>query len=259
MMRSGVDYAEVVAAGPELLRAESVRLSAIFPKFRVGTYLHCGEIVHALLGLSTDAALLVVGADRMNTVTGVLKGSVAVQVALGSLAPTRIMPTGYRDGGDREGARLGHVVVGVDGSAEAYAAVMAAAAETHRMSSSLRVVIGMQPDAPQSDGVSAETAALLASLQGTYPPLVLSWAVDMLRRPVRALTRHSRDAALLVIGRHGRGARAGMGIGSVTRTLLLRPPCPTLVINTLQSHTLLADTAATARFEGVRHQRYGRD
>lgn len=231
LMRPDVDYVEVVASGRALLHTESVRLSARFPKLRVGTYLHCGDVVHALLGLSNDASLLVIGADRMNTVTGVFQGSVSVQVALGSLAPTLIVPTGHRDSGDRNGIGHGHVVVGVDGSAEAYAAVRAAAAEAHRLGSALRVVAAMRPDEPLSEEVSAETSALLAALQGLYPSLVLSWTVDMLRTPVRALTRHSRDAALLVIGRHGRGARAGMGIGSVAHTLLLRPPCPTLVIS----------------------------
>lgn len=244
-MRPDIDYAAVVAAGRALLQTETVRLAARFPDLRLGTYLHCGDLVHALVGLSNDASLLVIGADRLNTGTGIFTGSVAVQVALRSLAPTLVMPTGHRDSGDRNGVGHGHIVVGVDGSAEAYAAVRVAAAEAYRLGTALRIVAAMRPGTPLSEKVSAETSALLAGLQILYPSLVLSWTVDMLRAPVRALTRHSRDAALLVIGRHGRGPRAGMRVGSVAHTLLLRPPCPTLVISAPQPLTLLAKTGET--------------
>jgi nucleotide-binding universal stress UspA family protein len=229
-MPPGTDYADVVATGRALLQSEAARLSARFPTLRVGAYLHCGEIVHALLGLSGDATLLVVGADRVNAVTGAFEGSVAMEVALNSRAPVLIVPTGYRASGLGEGGHRGHVVVGTDGSAEANSAVTRAAAEADRMGASLRVVAAMRPEAPRSEKLTIDTSALLLELHTTYPSLTVSWIVDLLRTPARALTRHGRDADLLVIGRHGRGARAGMGLGSVTHTLLLRPPCPTLVV-----------------------------
>lgn len=230
LMPPGTRYTDVVAAGRTLLQAEGVRLSARFPTLRVGTYLHCGDVVHALLGLSADASLLVVGADRLNAVTGVFQGSVAVEVALGSLAPVLIIPTAYRESGERNGTGHGHVVIGVDGSAESYAALTRAAAEAHRSGAALRVVAAMKPDPPASEDLTVSTAASLLEIRTRYPSLVVSWVVDLLRTPVRALIRHSRDAGMLVIGRHGRGARSAMGLGSVTHTLLLRPPCPTLVL-----------------------------
>jgi nucleotide-binding universal stress UspA family protein len=230
MLPPGTPYEGIVASGRVLLQTEAERLSHKFPGLRVGTYLHCGDVVHALMGLSSDAALLVVGADRQNAVTGVFKGSVAVEVALGSLAPVLIIPTGHRENGDRNGTGHAHVVVGIDGSDEARGAVLRAAAEAHRMGAALRVVAATRPEAPLSERESAGTAALLLDIRTTYPTLTVSWVVDLLRPPARALIRHSRDAALLVIGRHGRGARPGMLLGSVTHTLLLRPPCPMLVV-----------------------------
>lgn len=238
LMPPGTCYADVVTAGRTLLQAEAARLSTRFPTLRVGTYLHCGDVVHALLGLSCDASLLVVGADRVNTVTGVFQGSVAVEVALGSLAPVLIIPTGHRESNERNGTVQGHVVVGVDGSAEAYAAVARAAAEADRLGAALRIVAAIKPEAPLSDEEAIDTSALLLKIRSSYPSLVVSWIVDMLRTPTRALIRHSRDAELLVIGRHGHGARPGMALGSVTHTLLLRPPCPTLVTTLPQAGQL---------------------
>ncbi len=238
----GTCYADVVASGRALLQAESTRLLIKFPKLLVGTHLHCGDVVHALLGLSSEASLLVIGADRMNTATGVFEGSVAVQVALGSLAPVLIIPTGHRDRGDLNGTGQRHVVVGVDGSAEGYGAVMSAAAEAHHLGAALRVVAAVRPGVPLSEELSFEISALLLEIRAVYPSLVLSWTVDMVRAPARALIRHSRDAALLVIGRHGQGARSGMSLGSVTHTLLLRPPCPTLVVSMPQPRALTAGT-----------------
>jgi nucleotide-binding universal stress UspA family protein len=230
LLPPGTDYAAVVATGRALLQSEAARLSTRFPTLRVGAYLHCGEIVHALLGLSGDAALLVVGADRVNATTGAFEGSVAMEVALNSSAPVLIVPTGHRASGTPEAGHHGHVVVGTDGSVEANSAVARAAAEADRMGASLRVVAAMRPEAPLSEKLTIDTSALLLELHTTYPSLTVSWIVDLLRTPARALARHGRDADLLVIGRHGRGARAGMGLGSVTHTLLLRPPCPTLVV-----------------------------
>jgi hypothetical protein len=66
----GTCYADVVTAGRVLLQAEAARLSTRFPTLPVGTYLHCGDVVHALLRLSPDAALLVLGADRVDALTG---------------------------------------------------------------------------------------------------------------------------------------------------------------------------------------------
>ncbi len=245
----GTCYAEVVAAGRALLQSEATRLSAKFPALRVGTYLHCGDVVHALLGLSVDASMLVVGADRMNTLTGVFQGSVAVEIALGSLAPVLVIPTGHRENGGRNGMPQGHVVVGVDGSVEGNAAVSRAAAEAHRLGAALRVVAAVRPEAPLSERESIETSALLVDIRSAYPTLTVNWIVDVLRPPARALVRHSRDAALLVIGRHGRGARPGMGLGSVTHTLLLRPPCPILVMTAVGAGSDHAEAVSSHRSE----------
>lgn len=222
-------YSDVVGSGRALLQDAAARLSRRSPTLRVSTYLHCGDVIHALLGLSADASLLVVGADRFNRVTGVFQGSTAVQVASGSLAPVLIIPPGHREGRDRNGTGQGHVVVGVDGSVASRVALTTAAAEAHRLGAALRVVAAVRSTSPVPQDLAVNTSASLTAIRTAYPALTVSWIVDTLRTPDRALIRHSRDAALLVIGRHGSGTGSGMVLGSLTRTLLLRPPCPTLV------------------------------
>ncbi|MDQ0734762.1 universal stress protein [Arthrobacter agilis] len=249
-MPPGTCYADVVTAGRRMLQDEAIRLSTDYPSVRVSTYLHCGDVVHALLGLSAGASLLVVGADRVNTLTGVFQGSVAIQVVLGSLASVLIIPTGPRGNSEKNGTAHGHVVVGVDGSAESSAALTRAAAEAHRLGAALRVIAAVRPASPPAETLVVDTSAMLSAIHAAYPSLRVSWIVDALRTPARALMRHSPDAALLVIGRHGRGATAGMGIGSVTHTLLLRPPCPMLVI-TLPDPAPLAEPKTETALDEV--------
>jgi nucleotide-binding universal stress UspA family protein len=229
LMPPGTRYEPVVSRGRALLQAEAMRLEARSPGLRTSTYLHCGDVVHALLGLSAGASLLVVGADRMNTRTGVFQGSVAIEVALGSASPVLIVPIGHRGGG-QNGTGPGHVVTGIDGSAESYEALRRAAFEANRMRTPLRIVEAVRPSSPVTEARTVSTSAILIALRTAYPALVVSWIVDTVHAPARALARHSRDASLLVIGRHGKGARADMGLGSVTHAVLLRPPCLTLVI-----------------------------
>ncbi|MHA7285484.1 universal stress protein [Arthrobacter sp. MDT3-44] len=229
LMPPGTRYEPIVERGEALLQAEAARIEARLPGLRTTTYLHSGDVIHALVGLSAGASLLVVGADRMNTQTGVFQGSVAIEVALGSGAPVLIVPPGHRGGG-QNGTGPGHVVTGVDGSAESYEALRRAAFEANRMRTPLRVVVAVRPSSPVDEARTVSTSAILAALRTAYPSLIVSWIVDTVHAPARALARHSRDASLLVIGRHGRGASSGIGLGSVAHAVLLRPPCLTLVI-----------------------------
>ncbi len=244
-MPAGTRYADVVAAGRRMLQDEAARWRTRFPTLRVGTYLHCGDVVHALLGLSADASLLVVGEDRVNTLTGPFQGCVALQMVLGSLAPVLIIPIGHRDGGDKNGTAHGHVVVGIDGSAESFSALTRAAAEAHGSGAALRVIAAVKPGPKASESLTISPPRVLRAIHAAYPSMGVSWIVDVLRPPARALVRHSRDADLLVIGRHGRGAGPGAGVGSVTHTLLLRPPCLTLVIGLPEPESALDSQCGT--------------
>lgn len=225
----GTPYGSLIAAARQTLDEESRKVCADYPDAHVTANVHCGDIVDALVSLSEDASLLVVGADRLDGKTGEYLGSVGQQVALGSTSPVAVIPRNRSASVDSDDD--GDVVVGVDGSSESHDALRVAAAEASRSGHGLKVVTSAtEVIAPE---VSA-TASVLAQLKVAYPSLTVTRVLDEERPPVESLLFHAAGAFLLVIGRHGRGARPGIMLGSVTHTLLLAPPCPTLVV-TLRS------------------------
>ncbi|MBG6226066.1 nucleotide-binding universal stress UspA family protein [Arthrobacter sp. CAN_A2] len=226
LMPPGRLYGDEVIAGRVMVSREASRVSHRYPGLRVSTYLHCGDVVEALLGLSTAAPMIVVGADRKDPSSGEFKGSVALQVALNSATPVAVVPPGYgyQTG---SGQARGGVVVGVDGSDVSRIALMRAAEEAQSAGMALTVVTALG-SSPQRMAVGA--SPMLLAVRTRYPDLIVSWIVDDLHTPVEALALYGAGSDLLVIGRHGSGARSAMSLGSVTHTLLLEPPCPTLVL-----------------------------
>ncbi|WP_181033525.1 universal stress protein [Arthrobacter sp. SX1312] len=231
----GTCDADAVRAGSSLLRREASRLSSGFPALQVDVGLYRGSFVQVLVGLSASASLLVVGADRVALGPGGVQDPVVLGVVSGSLAPVLVVPASPRGVGTHQRTVTGHVVVGVDGSAQSSVALMYAAAEADRLGAALRVIMALKSGSAESRTLMDGASASLSKVQTDFPHLAVSWIVDVLRSPVHALMRHSRDAVLLVVGCHGEGARAGRKPGSVTRTLLLCPPCPTLVVPATES------------------------
>ncbi|WP_434994265.1 universal stress protein [Arthrobacter sp. Ld5] len=226
LMPPGRLYGDEVIGGRVMVGREASRVAHRHPGLRVSTYLHCGDVVEALLGLSTAAPMIVVGADRKDPATGEYKGSVALQVALNSATAVAVVPPSYGYG-TVSGQARGGVVVGVDGSDMSHAALMRAAEEAHAAGMALTVVTALG-SSPQRMAIGA--SPMLLDVRTRYPDLLVSWIVDELHTPVEALELYGTGSDLLVIGRHGSGARSAMSLGSVTHTLLLEPPCPTLVL-----------------------------
>lgn len=227
---------DVVRAGSSLLRSEASRLSSGFPALQVELRLYRGNLSQSLVGLSSSASLLVVGADRTGFPPDGGQDPVVLGVVSGSLVPVLVVPAGTRGVGAHQGTAKGHVVVGVDGSAQSFLALTYAAAEADRLGAALRVVMALKSGSAESRTLMNGASASLTTLRTDYSHLPVSWIVDVRRNPVHALMRHSRDAVLLVVGRHGEGATAGAKLGSVTRTLLSHLPCPTLVTTPAGAH-----------------------
>ncbi len=224
LLPPGSSFGDEVKRGRELIVREASRVGEAHPGLRVSTYLHCGGIVEALLGLAATAPMLVVGADRQDPASGEFKGSVALRVALNSSAPVVVVPPAPSAASAASG---GGVVVGVDGSEMSRTALLRAAEEADATAGQLTVVT--TPDAAAGPR-ALEGPELVRELQARFPALTVRWVVDDVHGPVQALSSRAAGADLLVIGRHGSGARSGMSLGSVTHRLLLEPPCPTLVV-----------------------------
>jgi nucleotide-binding universal stress UspA family protein len=136
------------------------------------------------------------------------------------------------------------IVVGVDGSEGANAALRWAAREAAMRGAVLEVVAAYinpwRPGEP-SDEITAmdpvfqeprmEAERVLEQARAQLEPMDLTvetTAVD--DAPGRALVRRSADADLLVVGTRGRGGFAGLLLGSVSQQAAHHAACPVVVV-----------------------------
>ena len=113
------------------------------------------------------------------------------------------------------------VVVGVDGSDAATAAVRWAAEEACRRDIPVRLVTAVETVTPIRIGATA-----------LEPPLVRDMIVTEVRGgpPVAVLRQESADASVVVVGNRGVGGFAGLLAGSVSVGLAASAACPVVVV-----------------------------
>jgi nucleotide-binding universal stress UspA family protein len=134
------------------------------------------------------------------------------------------------------------VIVGVDGSPEATAALRFAADEAVQRGLPLRIVCAWEASAatyvgeaftPNADGfANAERHAdeVLRAALGQIPADVDAEALAVEGKAAKVLIEQARDAVLLVVGSRGRGAAAGLLLGSVSQKLAQHAPCPLAIV-----------------------------
>ncbi|WP_238335350.1 universal stress protein [Kribbella amoyensis] len=198
-----------------------------------------GEAAPALLQQATDGALVVLGSRGLGEFRDLAMGSVAAHVATHADCPVVVVPAGWAP---HEAS--GGVVVGVDGSELSVAAIDFAfgAAEDRRLPVTavmawhdpVRLGHGDQlPLVYDLDMLEQENTALLAESVAGHAErysdlevrreLVRGHATDVLIAAAKA-------AELLVVGSRGRGAFAGLLLGSTSRALVHHAPCPVAVV-----------------------------
>jgi nucleotide-binding universal stress UspA family protein len=134
------------------------------------------------------------------------------------------------------------IVVGVDGSAGAHAALMWAAAEARQRGAELVVAQAWVPQGPMvgpmlapGNDLWAETIELsrenlTAQIEQVRGP-DLEVTPQVVGGPAaRALEALSADADLVVVGSHGRGAIGRTFLGSVSSHLCRYAQCPVVVV-----------------------------
>ncbi|MEI5525555.1 universal stress protein [Streptomyces brasiliscabiei] len=144
----------------------------------------------------------------------------------------------------------GLVVVGVDGSASALAAVEAAAREARLRGAGLRVVhafvwpashvpFGPSPSGPPEGGPRNMVERLVAesvSLARAVEPGVDISHVVLAGEPLTVLEAQSRGAELVVVGSRGMGGFVGLLVGSTAVRLAAHARCPVLVVHEQRQH-----------------------
>jgi nucleotide-binding universal stress UspA family protein len=206
------------------------------PELRVSGSVIVGAAAPVLLEAADTAEMVVLGDRGLGGFTGLLIGSIAIQVSAHAPCPVVVAR------GDV--ARTGDVVVGVDGSAESLRALAFAVEEASLRKVAVTAVRAYQ--VPASDGPGdmvplvyspadlADDEALqlgeaVAGWRGRYPDVEIRELV-LRERASRALVHASENAALVVVGSRGAGGFAGLFLGSVSQAVLHHAACPVAII-----------------------------
>ena len=191
-----------------------------------------------LLGESAHAEIVVLGDRGLGGFTGLLIGSVSVEVTAHASCPV-IVVRGPEP--DRTVPRPEPVVVGVDGSPTSEAAT-AFAFEAASLRGVPLVAVHVWRDvlvdatmAPLLDWDVIDSderevlAERLAGWSEKYPDVPVRRLVAR-DRPARTLVEESGRAQLVVVGSRGRGGFHGLLLGSVSQALLHHAHCPVAVV-----------------------------
>jgi nucleotide-binding universal stress UspA family protein len=236
-------------AAAELLARAEAQVHAGHPLVRVRTASVAGSAAGALVELSADASLVVVGARGTGGFAGLALGSVASQVTRHAHAPViTVRPAQFGPAADEpcdSGPRPGPVVVGIDGSVDSVAALGLGFDEAASRGVPLTAVFAwwllplgnLGPTTrrhyePAEAHGEAERmlAEAVAGWSTKFPDVPVTAAAVHTMDPVVALVEASRDAGLLVVGSRGRGGFASLLLGSVSQTVLTRAHCPVAVV-----------------------------
>lgn len=204
------------------------------PDVKISTEIAEGVPARILRDKAKEATEIVLGSRGLGGFAGVVVGSVSTHVAGQAPCPVVVVRPRWRDD-------QGKVVVGVDDSPECDPALEYAFEQARLCVDDLRVVHAWQlpahPLAPEitydveelREGRRRMVRGKLTDLRRRYPEVPVREEI-VYGHPVDALVQTSRDADLLVVGSHGRGALGSAMLGSVSRGVLHHADCPVAVV-----------------------------
>ena len=247
-----VDVRAPMLAARRMLAEAADAVRDRHPDLRVSTQLAVGSAAGVLVDESRHGGLLVIGASeresgRRQVLNNVITHArCTVLVAAPDDGPAA--GTGPASGGGSTAVPggAGPVVVGVDGSPSAAAALAFGAEEADARGVALVPAYAyyllpdtnLGPHHPRwaSGPQAAEVARrMLAESAAGWPEKYPGLRVDQVAvcdpSPTDALERLSADAGLLVVGCRGRGGFAGLLLGSVAREISRRARCAVAVVH----------------------------
>jgi len=208
-----------------------------------------------LLDHAETADLLVLGSRGRGGIRSTMLGSVALHCASHAACPVVVVhPAREVAGGEPSAAP--RVVVGVDDSGHATAALVAAVAEARRRGARVEAVLayrlpdywsevyaGMTPPPEETRASALERAqAVVTDALGAGAD-----AVDVTVAEGRAgevLVQQAPGADLLVVGSRSRSTVPGMVLGSVALHSMIHAPCPVMVVRPRRNATGSRPSAA---------------
>ncbi|MCU1570488.1 MAG: hypothetical protein JWR33_1229 [Naasia sp.] len=221
-------------AAEEVLDAAEAYLARTAPSAEVRTAMFFGDARAEFANASANADLLLVGSNRTGALSGMLGASFSTRLVEAGQCPVVVVPKTWRPG-------TGAVVVGVLGDGSDEAALRLAVDEATLLHRELRVIHvrdfpAMVPDAlvegAATAGLDAQGSLLSEVVDRirTANPELLVRGILVEGHPAGALLREAEGAELLVVGRHGWRVMERFFIGSISRDIIARPPCPVAVV-----------------------------
>jgi nucleotide-binding universal stress UspA family protein len=233
---AGADQFERLRAKAARLLVEAEHAIRTASDIAVTTRLEYGSGATAILECARGADLIVVGTRGRGPVSSLLLGSVSREVVSGSDVPVAVIRHDHA-------IQRGPVVVGVDDSRAARAALRWAADHAHRHGLPLKVVhafqpqhlaglFGMtrfQPDVAWRAEATRALERLIRDEVGEPDDLELA-ALAAQAGPASGVLGAAEGASLVVVGTRGRGGAASVLLGSVSSEVLQRARCPVVTI-----------------------------
>ncbi|GAA1419754.1 universal stress protein [Agrococcus citreus] len=236
-----IDWIPQVGPDPVLLEHERIveeagrRVEFSDVPVDFSTTVHHARPVPGLVDASRRADILVIGSHKTRGMTGLINGTLPLAVAARTHCPLVVVPVDWEPS-------EGRVIVGVDDETGS-AAVAFAAVEADRAHTTL-VAVRAWEIPPLVYGAWAAIESPFDAVEESERQ-VLDSELDRIRaehaqlsigavlergRPSVTLAKHADGARLAVVGTHGRGAIAGLLLGSVGHDLLMNMPCPVAIV-----------------------------
>jgi nucleotide-binding universal stress UspA family protein len=241
-----LDDASILAGATAVLAEAKERVAGVPVTAAVTT----GDAGGVLITLSKEHALAVVGSRGKGGFAERLLGTVSSALPAHAHCPVIIVPdratraeVAQRD--DDGTGEVRRIIVGIDGSPTAEAALRAAIAQAKVWGAELTAVSGVPVGT--GAGILAWLPAQIdhdqiltdvrAGLDAIIDPFAAEAGITIHRTVLdgtgaELLTGLSKDADLLVVGSRGRGGFRGLLLGSTSQAVLQHSACPVLVVNT---------------------------
>ena len=211
------------------------RVDEAAPTVKRTSVVRRGAPVDELVRASATADLLVIGSSKTGFLSGAVYGTLPLRLAAHARCPLVVVPVNWTAGG-------GPIVAGAEENGTSDVALDFAAREAARLGVDLVIVHAWTIPATigLDDGVMIPFDALreaheeilarcTARIRDAYPGLEVTGVLEQ-GAAAPTLVDASRAASLLVVGTHGRGAVAGLILGSVSHDVLLNLPCAIAVV-----------------------------
>lgn len=198
-----------------------------------------GDPSGVLVGLSADVDLVVLGSRGGGGFADRLLGSVSATVPAHAGCPVAVIPP-HTSG--KPFMPIERVVVGIDGSDVASAALRVAVDEAQAWGAELTAISavpiasgGMMSWLPATVDRESLLEDVRAGLDVAVDQAVGDRDIEVARHaldgsPAALLTEFSTAVDLIVVGTRGRGGFAGVLLGSTSQTVLAHSTCPVMVV-----------------------------